>query len=196
MMAATEKSNTLTMMDAATRTSTAPPRLPATVQKSLAPARRRNPFFKPGEDVEVRHRLGKVFSNRELVIYLRAKVVSVSAGTCSYLVEYPAANSVPARTARVAVFDVRAARRVPPTAVDVASSKRPLPPEQSERDCCKKVKKTGKGIPEDVLERLIAENEKEEDAKKKKNALGHGLSVPAKKKLLPAPVKALLQPSR
>jgi hypothetical protein len=195
MMAATEKSNTLTMMDAARMTSTAPPCLPATVQKSLAPVRRRNPFFKPGEDVEVRHRLGKVF-DRDVVIYLRAKVVSVSAGTCSYLVEYPAANSIPARTARVAVFDVRAARRVPPPAVDVASSKRPLPSEQSERDCCKKVKKTGKGIPEDVLERLIAENEKEEDAKKKKNALGHGLAVPAKKKFLPAPVKALLQPSR
>jgi hypothetical protein len=195
MMAAPEKSNTLTMMDAARTTSTAPPRLPATVQKSLAPARRRNPFFKPGEDVEVRHRLGKVF-DRDVVIYLRAKVVSVSAGTCSYLVQYPAANSVPARTARVAVFDVRAARRVPPPAVDVASSKRPLPSEQSERDCCKKVKKTGKGIPEDVLERLIAENKKEEDAKKKKNALGHGLAVPPKKKFLPAPVKALLQPSR
>jgi hypothetical protein len=151
MAAAPEKSNTLTMMDAARRTSTAPPCLPATVQKSLAPARRRNPFFKPGEDVEVRHRLGKVFGNRDLVIYLPAKVVSVSAGTCSYLVQYPAAaNSVPARTARVAVFDVRAARRVPPPAVDVASSKRPLPSEQSERDCCKKVKKNGKGIPEDV----------------------------------------------
>jgi hypothetical protein len=169
------------MMDPARpgSTSTAPQGLPATVQKSLAPARRRNPFFKPGEDVEVRHRLGKVFGNRELVIYLRAKVVSVSAGTCSYLVEYPAANSVPGRTARVAVFDVRTARRVSPPAAP-ASSKRPLPSEQPERsdgDSCKKAKKTGKGIPEDVLERLIAEHEKEEEAKKKA------------RKLLPAPAK-------
>jgi hypothetical protein len=47
-------------------------------------------------------------------------------------------------------------------------------------------------------DRLIAENEKEEDAKKKKkkNALEHGLAVSAKKKFMPAPVKALLQPSR
>jgi hypothetical protein len=147
----------------------------------------RNPFFKPGEDVEVRHRLGKVFGNRELVMYLPAKVVSVSAGTCSYLVEYPAANSVPAHTARVAVFDVRAARCVSPPAVP-APSKRPLPSEQPERgdgDSCKKAKKTGKGIPEDVLERLIAEHEKEEEAKKKA------------RKLLPAPAKtAVAQPSR
>jgi hypothetical protein len=156
--------------------------------------RRRNPFFARGEDVEVRRRLGKVFGNKELVIYLRAKVVSVSAGTFSYLVQYPAANSVPGRTARVAAFDVRAARRAPPPAVDVArpaSSKRTLPSEQSKRDggdCCKKAKKMGKGTPEDVLERLIAEHEKEEEAKKK-----------ARKSLLPAPAKAAvagLQPSR
>jgi hypothetical protein len=59
-------------------------------------------------------------------------------------------------------------------------SKRPLPSEQPERgdgDSCKKEKKTGKGIPEDVLERLIAEHEKEEEAKKKA------------RKLLPAPAK-------
>jgi hypothetical protein len=149
-------------MAAKSTSTSASSHLPATVHTALAPAvnatRSRNPFFARGEDVEVRRRLGKVFGNTELVIYLRAKVVSVSAGTFSYLVQYPAANSVPGRTARVAAFDVRAARRAPPPppAVDVArpaSSKRTLPSEQSERDggpCCKKAKKTGKGIPEDV----------------------------------------------
>jgi hypothetical protein len=93
------------MMAANSTSTSAPPRLLATVQTSLAPTvnatRRRNPFFARGEDVEVRRRLVKDFGNKELVIYLHAKVVSVSAGTFSYLVQDPAANSVPGRTARV-----------------------------------------------------------------------------------------------
>jgi hypothetical protein len=187
-------------MMAAKRTSTAPCRLTVKVPKwSLAPAveaARRNQHFVRGEYVEVRRRLPRIFGDREVVIYVRAKVVSACPGTYSYLVEYPAAGPFPIRTARVAAFDVRAARRFPrpppDSGVDVArpgSSKRPLPSEQSERDCCKKAKiGIGKGIPKDVLERLIAQHEKEEETKKKK-AREHGAASQAPK-FLPATVKA------
>jgi hypothetical protein len=180
-----------TMAAKRTSTTTAPSRLTVKVPKwSLAPsveAARRNPLFARGEDVEVRRSLGQVFGGRELVIYVRAKVVSASPGTYSYLVEYPAAGPFPIRTARVAAFDVRAARRFPPPDSRPGSSKRPLPSEQPEGDSCKKAKiGIGKGIPKDVLERLIAEHEKEEEAKKK--ALGQRGELPARK-LMPASVK-------
>ena len=126
-----------------------------------------------GDAVEVRNRLctNVVFSgNRQLVIYLRAKVLSVSVGTESYLVEYPAINSKPSRVARVPSWDVREPRHALPQAHPAAdaarptSSKRPPPPERTDRgdDCCKKAKRVGKGIPMDALCRFYEEHDDDE----------------------------------
>lgn len=157
-------------VDAAAKTNSAT-RLPAKVlQKSTVDAARRQLRFACGDVVEVRNRLltQVVFSgNKQLVIYLRAKVLSASAGTESYLVEYPAANSKPSRVARVPSWDVREPRRAPPhpaaDAARPASSKRPPPPERTERggDCCKKAKRVGKGIPMDALCRFFEEHDPE-----------------------------------
>ena len=52
-----------------------------------APRRNSRQRFAPGEDVEVRSKFSQVSAGkRQLVIYARAKVVSASAGTDSYLV--------------------------------------------------------------------------------------------------------------
>ena len=160
-------------VDAAAKKSNSAPRLPAKVlQKSTVDAARRQLRFACGDAVEVRNRLctNVVFSgNRQLVIFLRAKVLSASAGTESYLVEYPAINSKPSRVARVPSWDVREPRHAPPQphpaadAAPSASSKRPPPPEQTERggDCCKKEKRVGKGIPMDALCRFYEEHDPE-----------------------------------
>ncbi|XP_044428408.1 uncharacterized protein [Triticum aestivum] len=160
-------------VDAAAKKSNNAPRLPAKVlQKSTVDAACRQLRFACGDAVEVCNRLfsNVVFSgNRQLVIYLRAKVLSVSVGTESYLVEYPAINSKPSRVARVPSWDVREPRHAPPQAHPAAdaarpaSSKRPPPPERTDRgdDCCKKAKRVGKGIPMDALCRFYEEHDPE-----------------------------------
>ena len=104
---------------AAKKTNSAPYLPPKVLQKSTVDAARRQLRFACGDAVEVCNRLctNVVFSgNRQLVIFLRAKVLSASAGTESYLVEYPAINSKPSRVARVPSWDVREPRHTPPQA--------------------------------------------------------------------------------
>lgn len=82
-------------------------------------------------------------------------------------VEYPATKTVPSWVAQVPASDVREPRRVvpaPSSAPSGAALPAKRPPPESERGAggCKKVKRTGPGIPMDALRRHM---EKEAAAK-------------------------------